>query len=400
MITSRTHTPEQGAATLACPACARGNLEPFLEIPAVPVHCNLLWPDRDAALAAPRGDIHLAFCRDCGLVYNVAFDPALVQYSRRYENSLHFSPRFQDYARELAARLVETHGLRGKQIIEIGSGDGGFLRLLCDRGGNTGLGFDPGYDGDGSPVGPVSFVRDFYSEAHAGHQADLVCCRHVLEHIETPREFLASVRRAIGDREDTAIYFEVPDFTFTLLDLGIWDIIYEHCSYFTPASLARLFESAGFAVQRVESAFGGQFLGLEATPNGVRNLRSIQGAGLAHLAETVASFADVYRGKVDAWSEYVRSTLNEGKRLAVWGAGSKGVTFLNTVGGGDRVSCVVDINPRKEGMHVAGTGQRIIPPSALTEEPPDIVLVMNPIYRDEIARALDELGIAARLVLV
>jgi hypothetical protein len=397
MAVDRVLRPDERTAVKGCPACGRGTLEPFLEIPAVPVFCNVLWPGRAAALAAPRGDIRLAFCRNCGLVYNVAFDPSLVQYGQRYENSLHFSPRFQQYARELAVRLVETHALHGKRVIGIGCGDAGFLKLLCEAGVAGGLGFDPAYHGDDLPYWPISIIRDKYSEAYVDEQADLVTCRHLLEHIEGPREFLAVVRRAIGDRQDTVLYFEVPDFTYTLGDLGIWDIIYEHCSYFTSASLARLFERSGFAVERVESTYGGQFLGLEATPNGVRNLHSISGAGLASLADAVASFADVYRAKVDAWSEHVRRTLSEGKRIAVWGAGSKGVTFLNTVSGGERISLVVDISPRKQGMHVAGTGQRIRAPQALRDDPPDIVLAMNPIYQDEIGGMLAELGVPAKV---
>ena len=35
---------------------------------------------------------------------------------------------------------------------------------------------------------------------------------------------------------------------FTLRDLAIWDIIYEHCGYFVPESLASCFDEAGFQV--------------------------------------------------------------------------------------------------------------------------------------------------------
>jgi hypothetical protein len=59
---------------------------------------------------------------------------------------------------------------------------------------------------------------------------------------------------------------------------------------------------------------------------------------------------------------------------------------------------VVDINPHKRGKHLAGTGQRIVAPADLAADPPDIVVVMNPVYRDEIAADLAGRGLTPELV--
>jgi len=88
----------------------------------VPVHCNLLWTSQDAARHCPRGDIKLAFCPVCGFITNLVFDSVRLEYAQRYENSLFYSPRFQDYARSQAARLIQRYDLHGKDIIEIGCG--------------------------------------------------------------------------------------------------------------------------------------------------------------------------------------------------------------------------------------------------------------------------------------
>jgi hypothetical protein len=82
----------------------------------------------------------------------------------------------------------------------------------------------------------------------------------------------------------------------------------------------------------------------------------------------------------------------------LWGAGSKGVTFLNTIDSTGVVDRAVDVNPRKHGMYVSGAGQPIVAPEDLVAEPPDAVLVMNPNYRDEIASQLAALGIDAELL--
>ncbi len=387
-----------------CRVCGGGGLEVFFELPQVPTHCNVLWPTREEALQAPRGDIRLAFCPACGHVYNVAFDPALMSYSQAYENSLHFSPRFQRYAEGLAARLVERYDLRGKDIVEIGSGKGDFLRMLCEQGGNRGVGFDPSHDPDllqDAPPEGLRFVQDFYSARYADYQADLICSRHVLEHIEQPRAFIQDVRRAVGDRPHTAVYFEVPNVLYTLRDMGIWDVIYEHCSYFSASSLGRLFTACGFDVLCLEEAYGGQFLGIEAVPaQAEAGTQQAPGNDLREMARDVAAFAKNYRGKVSLWRRRLSQIGGAGRRAVIWGAGSKGVTFLNTLQAGDTVTHVVDINPRKQGRYVAGTGQRIVPPEFLRSERPDVVLVMNPLYLDEIRQTLAALGLTPEVMCV
>ncbi|MEE9230196.1 MAG: class I SAM-dependent methyltransferase [Acidobacteriota bacterium] len=393
-----------GGATVVerqrCPACQRAAMSVFMEIPDVPVHCNLLWPEREGAVAAPRGHIRLGFCAACGLVYNLAFNSDLMEYTQRYENSLHFSPRFQQYARELAVRLVEKYHLRGKEIIEIGCGKGEFLALLCEGERNRGWGFDPGAE-ERAADSSLTFIRDFYSDAYADYTADLICCRHVLEHIQQPREFVLGIRQAMGDRPGTAVYFEVPDFLYTLRDLGIWDIIYEHCSYFSGPSLTRLFQQTGFTVREVYPAFGSQFLCLEASPRvGVDRRGTASIEDIEALSNLVSALGEAYRSKVEMWNAKLSRLFEDGRRIVVWGAGSKGVTFLNTVKAAAAIEHVVDINPRKQGMYVAGTGQRIVSVQFLGGYRPDTVVVMNAMYRDEIRHLLGKVGVLADVLTV
>jgi len=365
----------------------------------VPVYCNLLWPSRPAALQTPRGDIVLGLCARCGFVYNFAFDPDRLRYAPGYENSLHFSPHFQSYAQALAGRLIAQYNLRNKDIIEIGCGHGDFLALLCELGGNRGVGFDPtcaNGTSNGRPAKNMIFIRDFYSERYANHPSDFICCRHVLEHIPHPKQFLRGIRRAIGDRRHAVVFFEVPNVLFTLRDKGIWDIIYEHCSYFGAPSLAYLFSACGFEVSKTSDAFEGQFLCLEAKPAESREEFSMTlGDGAERVGGYVADFAANYENQVRAWKRKLEQIKRDGKRVVVWGAGSKGVTFLNTLKLPDQIKYVVDINPRKQGMFVAGTGQQIVPPEFLQTYRPDVVIVMNPIYRDEIRHILATLNVAA-----
>ena len=87
-----------------------------------------------------------------------------------------------------------------------------------------------------------------------------------------------------------------------------------------------------------------------------------------------------------------------GQRVVVWGGGAKGVTFLNTLKTQDQIEYVVDINPRKQGRYVPGTGQQIVPPEFLRDYQPDVVIVMNPIYKSEIEQIIKGLGLTAKFL--
>ncbi len=383
-----------------CPACDAVALEVFFEAPAVPVFCNVLWPTAEQALASPRGAIELAHCGACGLLYNVAFDSARIAYEGTYENSLHFSPHFQAFADALADRLVERWDLRGRNLLELGCGFGDFLASLCERGENVGRGFDPGHNpehvarpGRGSlRIEAVPFDR-----RHTDVPVDFLLTRHVLEHIPRPLEWLREIREIVltGNRPD--YYLEVPNALYTLRDMGIWDIIYEHCSYFTPPALARLLTRAGYQVGEIQELYAGQFLGVEGSlaggPEG-----SIPGPTPDEIAGMVADFGSLQQAKVSEWRGRVADAAG---RVVVWGGGSKGVTFLNLLGAGvDRVPLVVDVNPRKHGRFVAGTGQRIVSPEALQADPPELILVMNGVYLEEIRSQVGSLGLGSALATV
>jgi len=339
-------------------------------------------------------------CRSCGYIWNTSFDATKMDYDPTYENALHFSPRFRDYAEALAQRLVEDYDLRGKDVLEIACGDGYFLRLLCKYGSNRGVGFDPSYTQRSSchdDETDVTIVSDYYGEKYADRKADLICCRHALEHMPDPVAFLRMVRRTIGNRRDTVVFFEVPNAMFILRDLSVWDIIYEHPCYFTVPSLSESFEAAGFHVETIREVYDGQFLTIMVRPQ-----MESAGAVTAHdratgdVVNAALDFAGRFSQKIDTWAKQFATLATGNRRCVLWGAGSKGITILNMlqpVCGTDSVKYVVDINDRKHGKFVAGTGQEIVSPAFLKKCPPDVIVVMNPVYESEIRCVLSELGV-------
>jgi hypothetical protein len=81
------------------------------------------------------------------------------------------------------------------------------------------------------------------------------------------------------------------------------------------------------------------------------------------------------------------------RRAVLWGGGSKSVAFLHAIGIPELIECVVDINPFKQNKFIPPFGHRVISPDDLVKHPPDFVIVMNPIYRDEVRQALSSRGL-------
>jgi hypothetical protein len=211
-------------------------------------------------------------------------------------------------------------------------------------------------------------------------------------------ELLRGLYQEIAISKDAITFFEVPNGLFTLDRLGIWDIIHEHVSYFTPSSLARAFHDAGFTVCHADSAFDDQYLRLEACTD----INSSSGGDLPiRPPDTVySSFGARFADKIEQWRRRISELRSDGRRVVIWGAGAKGVMFINllqiTAGAG--IDWVVDINPRKQGHFVPLMGQRIVSPKCLLQSPPDLVIVMNPEYEYEVQFMIDEIGIRCEVV--
>ncbi|WAL62593.1 class I SAM-dependent methyltransferase [Thermocoleostomius sinensis A174] len=354
------------------------------------------------ALDFPRGDVVLGHCEHCGFITNIAFDAKWSAYAPNYEDQQSFSPTFNQFAIDLANRLIEKYDLYEKDIVEIGCSKGDFLLLLCELGNNRGVGIDPSVVPGrvkSAAANRVTFIQDYYGDHHAKYVGDFICCRHTLEHIQPTAEFLSTVRRSIGDRLNTVVFFEIPDTLRVLHDLAFEDIYYEHCSYFTPGSLARLFRSCGFEILDLYLAYGQQYLMIEARPvtHSSDRILPLEEA-LEQTAADVQYFAAAIETKLFHWKQHLVTLQDQGKRVVIWGSGSKCVAFLTTLGMADQVQYVVDINPHRHGKFIPGVGKEIKSPEFLKVYQPDQIIVMNAIYCAEIQKMLNGMGVGAEIV--
>ncbi len=392
------------SSSFECPSCKQAKMEIFYSVKSVPTNSCILLESPEEAKKYPRGDIAMGFCPQCGFISNTAFDKKLTEYSARYEETQGFSGTFNAFHKALAERLIEQYDIRDKDVLEIGCGKGEFITMLCELGNNRGVGFDPGFRDDrdvGKGADKVTFIKDFYSEKYSEYKADFICCKMTLEHIHQTADFMNTVRRAIGDNSDTLVFFQIPETIRILKDCAFEDVYYEHCSYFTPGSLARLFRTCGFNVLDLATEYDDQYLTILAKPvAGEAGGILSQEEAVADLQKYVTDYKERCALKVKSWFDKISDLHRDNRKVVLWGSGSKGVSFISTLGITDEIEYVVDINPYRQGYYMSGTGQKIVSPDFLKDYKPDAVIVMNAIYCDEISQDLKSMGLTPEIMAI
>jgi hypothetical protein len=380
-----------------CPCCGSASIEPFFRIAQAPIFSLVTVKTRAEALAVPRKDIELGFCRDCGFIFNRLYDTRIDYFTLGYEDQQGFSKTFMTYLTRISEDLIARHHLRGKTLLEIGCGKGDFINLLANLAEARGIGVDPAYE-EGRQTNPrLSFHREFYGPQHGQLGADFLCCRHTLEHIFHTREFLSLIRSSIVPGRRPVLFFEVPDIG-RILDLSaFWDIYYEHCSYFSPGSLARLFRRTGFEVSALRLDYSDQYVLIEAAPGESDGKPLPAEESVSDLSERVERFKARVQQQLREWRDRLTQMKADGKKVVIWGGGSKAVGFLTNFADLSLVDHVVDINPNMANNFIPGIGCQYVQPGFLAAYQPDVVIVMNGVYEAEITRSLHEMGVFAEV---
>ena len=386
-----------------CPVCRGRSTFAFYRQDDVPAQDGIIWPTRQQAIDAPRGDIELIYCPDCSHVFNPKFDVGRFTFNGAYDISLHHSPTYQKFIEDLTDGLVARHDLRDKTVLEIGCGKADFLKGICEPYGNRGIGFDPTFLDANLTDAQKAFItvhRRYYTAADQGVKADFVTFRSMLQYMREPRPFLESFRGSV--KPGGTIYAEVPNGAHTFVKLCVWNIVYEHGCFYSRPSLTRLFAEMGYHVQDTFACFvEDQNLGIEAgvTPAG----RSLTIDHREIDAYTAA--LDAFRGEhariTGHWRDTLARLLKQGKRVALWGAGARAISFCALFDVTDeQVPYVVDINPKRQGCYLPRTLQRVVAPEHLLIDRPDVVIITNSGYEAEIRGQIAGMGVGCEVMVL
>lgn len=316
-------------------------------------------------------DLAVFQCRDCGLV-QLTGEP--VPYFREVITAAGWSGKMLSFRQTQAQDLVARFGLQDKKILEVGTGEGYFLDLLTASGARA-VGLEAGHASVLRGSGQGRQILEGYLDAGTqlpGAPFDGFVCINFLEHAPDPRGFLRTlrdqlVRRAVG-------LVEVPSFEHMLECDRFYDFIPDHLSYFTEKTLRLVLETSGFEVLSCSRVWEGYDL--------AAHVRRREGwNGMAWTVDLDALVAAI--------RAFLSLHVNEGRKVAVWGASHQALTLL-ALARAREVHYLVDSAPFKQGRFTPVIHTPIHGPAMLDRDPVEAVLVMAAGYSDEVVRILRE----------
>jgi hypothetical protein len=343
--------------------------------------------------------LKLLVCTQCWLVQTEYLAQASELFSPDYAYFSSMSRGWLDHAAQYASYIARRLGLGANSlVIEVASNDGYLLRnfvaarIPC-------LGIEPTASTAvvaeqlGIPV-----LREFFGLALAerlaavGKQADLIVGNNVYAHVPDINDFTAGLRAALKAGGTITLEFT---HLMRLIEHTLFDTVYhEHFSYFSLDTVNRIFASAGLRVFDVEElpTQGGSLRVYGCHVDDARATSPAVAAVLAEEERRGLRRVGIYREfqpRADRVKNELLAFLIEqkraGKRVAAYGAAAKGTTLLNYAGvKPDLLSFVCDVAPSKQGKFLPGVHTPILPPAALRERRPDVVLILPWNIADEV----------------
>lgn len=396
------------AKRAACRACGGTRLETFLPLGSQPL-ANSFLRGPDEFHGEPRFPLDVTRCHDCSLVQLVDVIDAEVLFGN-YLYVTGTSDTMAAHNIEYARSVVDALELTSDDlVVEVASNDGSLLRRFADLGVRT-LGVEPAHNiAETARASGIDTVELFFNDQEAEEilashgPARAVVANNVLAHVDDTQSFLRGCARLLAPGGSVSV--EVP-YLGTLLDQLEYDTVYhEHLCYFSIGALAKLCETVGLSIQRIDrvAVHGGS---LRMTAVSASEQPTHSGSVLERIASEVASGFqeaaryDAFAAAVAAQRAGLLSLLErlrgEGASLAAYGAPAKGNTLLNYCGiTADLIPYTVDKNPLKVGLYLPGSHLPVLPVEELRARRPDYTLILAWNFADEILeqqRAIREAG--------
>jgi SAM-dependent methyltransferase len=383
-----------------CRHCQRPAEESFLDLGFAPPsnaylsECDLRAPERYFPL-------RLKVCSNCWLVQVEPYANADELFSADYAYFSSTSSTWLEHAARYARNVTSRLNLnKASLVIEVASNDGYLLKNFVAAGIPC-LGIEPtAGTADAAEKLGIPVVREFFGEnlarrlAREGRQADLIAGNNVLAHVPDINDFVRGLQIAL--KPGGTITLEFPHL-LRLIELTQFDTVYhEHFSYLSLHTVSRIFAASDLKVWDVEElpTHGGSLRVYGSHAADSRRTAAAVEAILTAEERGGLRGLDVYHGfqkRADAVKDgLVRFLIEQkqaGRRVAAYGAAAKGNTLLNYGGiKPDLLPFVCDAAPSKQGKFLPGSHIPILPPAALSERRPEVIVILPWNIADEITR--------------
>ena len=351
---------------LVCGASLHGEkLMSFGNMPKAAQH----FPDADELSKDKTIGYNLMQCSGCGLVQ---LDVDAIDYYRDVIRSGGHSTTMQALRHEQYERFMQLCPISGKRIIEVGCGQGEFLRIWREDGFPVdayGIEHDPKlveiaradrlnvWQGFTEEIGTVIENGPF----------DGFCSFNFLEHQPNPNIML----RCIYNNLKTEAYglITVPSLEYIIREQSYYEFIRDHLVYFSRDTFCFTLELNGFHVLSCREVNRDTWEAI------VEKKPVLDTSAMRENRENLKQEID----------SLINDLKSRGERLAVWGASHQGLTILSSMQLENEVPYVIDSAPFKQGRYTIGSHLLIVPFEHVRKDPVQAILIIAPGYTDEIA---------------
>lgn len=355
-----------------CIVCGKEfNSPPLLKYENMPARAQKM-PDLDCADQDEGIELALHQCDYCGLVQ---LDCTPVEYYREVIRAGGFTKTMVDLRREQYKEFIAANHLEGKKIIEIGAGQGEFLKILEEYDVKAaGLEYSPGLVEIANTNG-CRVYRGFAKNENTiieGAPYNAFVCFNFLEHQPDPNGFVRAIYRNLTP--DGCGLVTVPDFRYMIENDGFYELIRDHIAYYTRETLAFLFEKNGF----------------ETISDSVVNRDTIALQVKKRSRVDVSGMADNFERLGAQIQNYVKKMQSQKKRIAIWGASHQAFTLLAALKLNGHIAYIIDSAPFKQGKAAPASHVPIVSPEHFSADRVNSIIIAAPGYWEEIAGIIDK----------
>ncbi len=317
-------------------------------------------------------DLHLCQCSGCGLVQ---FDCEPVSYYRDVIRAGGYSSTMSAMRRNQYRHFIDLCHLEGKKIIEVGCGQGEFLRVLTEFPVQVyGIEHKTDLVRKAQEIG-LNVWKDFTESAdqrieHAPFDAFLSF--NFLEHQPDPNSMLRCIYNNLT--EDGVGLITVPNLDYILSNSSYYELLRDHIANYSEDTLRFLLNKNGFVV--LES----RIVNRDTLSVIVQKRTRLNVDGLKNSFELLK----------EQMKEFIAQRKAKMRKVAVWGASHQGFTIIATTKTGSTIEYIIDSAPFKQGRFAPASHVPIVSPDYFFEHPVDSILIIAPGYTDEIAAIIRE----------
>lgn len=355
-----------------CLVCQSEQVETLLDLGRQPVSSHFMKA-RDAS--AIEHELAFGLCRACGVTQLVSPFPYR-DLVRPYDWITYREP--ETHLDAVVDRICSIPGINERAAVAgITFKDRTTLERLRGRGFDRIWTIDPRDDLGAIDVNAdIESIQALLTPAKAAEivakrgPVDLLVVRHIAEHAEAPRRFMAALATLLAP--GGVMVVEIPDCSANLARQDYSMIWEEHTLYLTPETAPQMLAPAGCTN-----------IGLEVHPFAFEDvivLYARKSAASATQASSVdqdailrsADLARRYATAFDGWTARYRRLFDDltgdGRQLAAYGAGHLTCAFVNFHGLADYFAFVVDDTPQKQGLFLPKSRLPIVPRTRLNTQ--------------------------------